>query len=87
MFIEYIPFVIENTNVDFIIKKCVFIRIFGFFFLIRKVQALKVIDSLLKTRVSVTFPRVILEQVPTSLNCKGDHSLQQIESSHIFGDV
>lgn len=84
MFIEYIPFVIENTNVDFIIKKCVFIRIF---FLIRKVQALKVIDSLLKTRVSVTFPRVILEQVPTSLNCKGDHSLQQIESSHIFGDV
>lgn len=27
MFIEYIPFVIENTNVDFIIKKCVFIRI------------------------------------------------------------
>lgn len=84
MFIEYIPFGIENTNVDFIIKKCVFIRIF---FLIRKVQALKVIDSLLKTRVSVTFPRVILEQVPTSLNCKADHSLQQIESSHIFGDV
>lgn len=38
-------------------------------------------------RVSVTFPRVILEQVPTSLNCKADHSLQQIESSHIFGDV
>lgn len=32
MFIEYIPFVIENTNVDFIIKKCVFIRIFVFFF-------------------------------------------------------
>lgn len=30
MFIEYIPFVIENTNVDFIIKKCVFIRIFFF---------------------------------------------------------
>lgn len=30
MFIEYIPFGIENTNVDFIIKKCVFIRIFFF---------------------------------------------------------